>query len=144
MATMRKKEVVMDVADFKRNKGILIEEYQEGEPPTHEFHDRQRYLNVKNRVLSEIENATNDQTVDLTWLQAEFRELYGKFKENGDMAGQRKMLELGRQIVKNKTEMLKDMKEIEDVSTDKKVQILTTLIKKKVKEEKLLPEEIKE
>lgn len=141
---MPRNDMVCDKEVLEANKKILFEDYKEGMPPGHEFHDRQRYIKVKDKILSEISNATNDQTVDLTWLQAEFRELYTQIKGSGDVAAQRKMLELGRQIVKNKTEMLKDMKDIEDVSTDRKVQILTTLIKKKVQDDKLLPKEIPE
>ena len=141
---MPRNDMVCNKEVLEANKKILFEDYKEGMPQGHEFHDRQRYIKVKDKILSEISNATNDQTVDLTWLQAEFRELYTQIKGSGDVSAQRKMLELGRQIVKNKTEMLKDMKDIEDVSTDRKVQILTTLIKKKVQDDKLLPKEIPE
>ena len=46
-------------------------------------------------MLSQLDDATKDKTVDIEWLQAEFRELYSKFKENGDSNNQRKMIDSG-------------------------------------------------
>lgn len=115
---------------FEEAKAMIMEFGEK--PEISDFQAYNDYRRISERVLSQLDDATKDKTVDIEWLQQEFRELYGKFKENGDTNNQRKMLDSGRQIVKMKVELMKDIKQIEtNVPLEQKLTKLTALVKTK-------------
>ena len=115
---------------FEEAKAMIMEFGEK--PEISDFQAYNDYRRISERVLSQLDDATKDKTVDIEWLQAEFRELYSKFKENGDSNNQRKMIDSGRQIVKMKVELMKDIKQIEtNVPLEQKLTKLTALVKTK-------------
>ena len=121
---------------FEEAKAMIMEFGEK--PEISDFQAYNDYRRISERVLSQLDDATKDKTVDIEWLQAEFRELYNKFKENGDSNNQRKMIDSGRQIIKMKVELMKDIKQIEtSVPLEQKLTRLTALVRTKAKEKLL-------
>lgn len=121
---------------FDEAKAMIME--FGGKPEISDFQAYNDYRRISERVLSQLDDQTKDKTVDIEWLQAEFRELYSKFKENGDSNNQRKMIDSGRQIIKMKVELMKDIKQIEtSVPLEQKLTRLTALVRTKAKEKLL-------
>ena len=121
---------------FEEAKALIMEFGDK--PEISDFQGYNDYRRISERVLSQLDDQTKDKTVDIEWLQAEFRELYSKFKENGDSNNQRKMIDSGRQIIKMKVELMKDIKQIEtSVPLEQKLTRLTALVRTKAKEKLL-------
>jgi len=121
---------------FEEAKAMIME--FGAKPEISDFQAYNDYRRISERVLSQLDDQTKDKTVDIEWLQAEFRELYSKFKENGDSNNQRKMIDSGRQIIKMKVELMKDIKQIEtSVPLEQKLTRLTALVRTKAKEKLL-------